>query len=193
MNCAQLITAIAVVVLALPSSTWLAKGGRLEMTQVDVFGSKGWNSTDVAIYGVSLGTDREKAEKLLSRHHLILAERQVINGRYTENLIPCRAPSCSIYSDASQPVSDGMGFHFDSKGELQEIEIDGPEKAGTKSQWANTVCHLFHGETRRFFYGYTDVLRRAMFGREYSVTEVTPSYAGAERWFVYRYPGLGLV
>ena len=158
----------------------------LEITQIDVFAIKGWDSAHIALFGVHLGMTRDKARLLLSHRHYILA---VDSGAGTTS---CKGATCWGFVRLPRWGLVGAGFGLKFQGNrVDRIVISGPEMAAETIDERVMVCKYLHGLTRKLAYHYSDALREKILGQAQSAREELPA-APPERYFVYYYPKTGL-
>ena len=159
---------------------------KLEITQVDVFAVKGWDSAHISLFGVHLGMTRDKARLLLKKRHFVLAVDPWVSKT------SCKGANCLGFVRVPRLGFINAGFCLKFKGDrVDGIVISGPEMAAENDAENVMVCKYLHGLTRKLAYHYSDALREKILGRAQSAREeLLP--APPERYFVYSYPKIGL-
>ena len=160
--------------------------GTLEITQVDLFSLKDWNSTQISVYGLRLGMTLEQTTTALSEKRLNLYD--------TADRTACGPTSrvCYVSKEATQDGTD-VTVQFGKGDEIDMIDIGSPwiNPMGHHRNPANVTANSFKGETRRFFFHYSDELRLKFLGAPDSVAKSpTTNAIQAQR---YTYDRLGLV
>lgn len=159
---------------------------KLEITQVDVFAVKGWDSAHISLFGVHLGMMRDEARLLLKKRHYVLAVDPWA-GKTS-----CKGAACWGFVRLPRWGLVGAGFGLKFQGDrVDGIVISGPEMAAITIDEKVMVCKYLHGLTRKLAYHYSDALREKILGPAQSAREERPP-APPERYFVYSYPKNGL-
>ena len=165
-------------IMLLGCSQLLARS--LEITQVDLFGLKGWNSVQVSVEGLRFGMNLGGAAAALSKRGLRLFD--------DASRLPCTATSRTCY--VARQATDGgtVDVALENGGRIAAIYVGMPEDPATLPQ---TIAGRFKGMTRRFFFHYSDELRLSLLGRPDSVAKSpTTNAIQAQRYIFDR---LGLV
>jgi hypothetical protein len=152
----------------------------LEITQVDLFSLKGWNSVQVSVDGLWLGMNFGGAASALSKRGLRLFD--------DASRSPCTATSRTCY--VARQATDGgtVDVALENGGRIDAIYVGMPEDPATLPQ---TIAGRFKGETRRFFFHYSDALRLKLLGPPDRVKK-SPT-TDAMQGQIYYYDRLGLI
>lgn len=153
----------------------------LDITRVDLFSLKRWNSTQVCIDGLRLEMLLPDAKAALLKRGLGLFD-QVGQG-------PCSAGSRICYV-ARQATADGTAVTVElgPGGRIIMVDVGVPEDPATLP---STIAGRFKGMTREFFFHYSDEFRLKLLGPPDRVKK-SPA-ADAIQVQRYTYDRLGLV
>lgn len=158
----------------------------LEITQADLFSMKGWNSTQVSVYGLHLGITLEGATSALSERGLNLYD--------VDDRTACGPTSrfCSVSKEATQDGTD-VTVQFGRGSGIRMIDIGSPliNPMGYHRNPADITANSFKGMTRRFFFHYSDDLRVKLLGPPDRVKK-SPT-TDAMQGQIYYYDRLGLI
>ncbi len=135
----------------------------LELTDVDLFALKDWDSSQVSVLGVKLGMRRNEA---------VLAAR--LRGMKIINISPpdagkdCIQQRCGIYG-----LDGHTGVHivFGDDGRLQEMQMDLFAADAGGGLW---ITKQLKGASRELAMHYSDSLRSRLLGREDEYCVVYP-------------------
>jgi hypothetical protein len=153
----------------------------IELTDSDLFSTRGWSSQQVRVMGFSLGmTWPEVQEHVRARHLDLIGEG-----------VPGKEAACAgqgwCQVCEAQFQCGGLALDFGTSREIIEMSISKvPEDAAKKARH-NAIQRRFKGTTRDFFEQYSKDLRLKVLGPESSHESV--GALGIE----YRYRELGLV
>jgi len=137
----------------------------LELTQVDLFGSKNWDSTRISIMGVMLGMSRQETFKVIQQW-----EAQLDDAAGQGCL---REYSCDVYK---RDRYAGVSIVFNDDETVHKIRIDAYQRDATKGDSVPWVARSFRGETSRLVSLYSeapndaDNLRARLLGQPTSYT-----------------------
>lgn len=145
-SCALLLVIYGLVCVGLFAAT-------LNITHVDLFSMKDWNSKEVSVEGMRLGMNLGSAISTLSQRGLRLFD--------DATRLPCTAKSHTCYV-ARRPTDGGtVDVALQNGGSIAAINIGIPEDPATLPQ---TIAGRFKGATRELFFHYTDKLREELLG-----------------------------
>jgi len=159
----------------------------LEITEVDLFGTKDWNSTGASILGLMLGMNRQDCFKV------ILKWNGHLDDAAGQRCIKARSCYVSRWDGYT-----GMSIDFDDNDDLEKIRIEACRFEVTRGDSISWIARNFLGETSRFVRLYSEDLtdaenlRAQILGHPSSVKRSniqTIDYAHNEYW----YGRLGLV
>jgi len=158
----------------------------LDIARVDLFSLKGWNSRQVSVIGLQLGMTLKEAKDALSERGLKLYDMA--------DRTACGPTSgfCNVSKEATQGGAD-VTVQFGKRGRISMIDVGSPSinPMGYHRNPARITANSFKGETRRFFFHYSDELRLKLLGRPDRVAKnLTTDAIQAQR---YTYDHLGLV
>lgn len=170
------VMAFAAIIL-LGCSQLLARS--LEITQIDLFSLKGWESAQVSVEGLRLGMNLGSAAAALSKRGLRPFD--------DATRLPCTATSRTCY--VARQATDGgtVDVKLENGGRIAAIYVGMPEDPATLTQ---TIAGRFKGMTRRFFFHYSDELRLKLLGPADRVKK-SPT-TDALQGQIYYYDRLGL-
>lgn len=163
---------------------WVActalSAGTLDITQVDLFSLKGWDSNRVSVDGLRLRMNLTNASQTLSTGGLALFDSA---ARTT-----CGVTSLSCY--VASRATDGGTVIISLSGDARvaSIYVGVPEDPATLP---STIAGRFKGMTRRFFFHYSDELRLKLLGPPDRVKK-SPT-TDAMQGQMYYYDRLGLI
>jgi len=165
----------------------------LEITQVDLLGSKNWDSTRISIMGVRLGMSRQETFKVIQQWeaHLDDAAGQGCLKEY----------SCDVYKWDRYA---GVSIVFNDDEIVNKIRIDAYRRDAPKGDSFPWIGRNFHGETSRLVSLYSesssdaDNLRARLLGPPNSFTvgkfqQHRPKPPGDPVHYEYWYGRLGLL
>jgi len=122
----------------------------LEITEVDLFDSKDWNSTQISILGLMLGMSRPDCFKAIQKWDLHLDDSA------GEGCL--KAQSCYVSKWAEY---SGVSIGFDDNDHLEKIRIEAYQLDAPKGNSISWIARHFHGETSRFVSLYSENLTDA--------------------------------
>jgi hypothetical protein len=155
--------------------------GVMEITRKDLFATHEWNSRDVSILGVQLGTTLAEAERLVSAEGFIL--KCLPNGNGKAGGLRCPV-------DFPPDVSTTVAFAFNREDRVSRMYID---QAPTYIMWNKHQISRkrLGGYTYKLVNCYSDALREKLLGQPDAVEEKKQPYFGPE--FTYSYNRIGLI
>ena len=125
----------------------------IEITQVDLFSIKEWDSAHVAFLGFRLGMERREAF------------RNAQNGGLTmddDSGQGClKAETCHLL-DFGKYI--GLALTFGIRDTIQRIRVEMPSSNPSKEEMENWLVKKMPGQTREFFENYSDSLRARLLG-----------------------------
>ncbi len=131
------------------------KGGvHLEITQVDLFGTKGWDSGQVSVLGFSLGMGRREA--------LLTAQQDGMRLDDDHGQGCLTAKTCSVIEEGN---FKGVSLYFGETDIVEKIGIEVRFRNVSREERSASVANRFSGATRRFVESYSDNLRIRTLGR----------------------------
>lgn len=151
---------------------------RIEMTETDLFATRGWKSSQVSVLGFHLGMSRKEAVDRATRRGLDLETDQQVPG--------CLENSCEVCH--IHGVCVGLWLRFGTDGQVRGMSIMRPPDVAASAVGKACVTHLFKGQTRLFFDHPSKELRLTLFGDEARSKEPGRANTSIE----YDYPRLGL-
>ena len=129
----------------------------LEITHVDLFALKNWNSRQVSISGFMLGMSRMDVFRIIPKQ--LRLDDAAGQGCLKEKA--CNALSSGRYVGLSL-------FFGENNDALEKITIEAPSSEMPKDDRSAWLVNEFHGETQQFFNTHSedvwDVLRARLFG-----------------------------
>ncbi len=124
----------------------------IEITKVDLFSLKDWNSTQVSILGFKLGMERNDVLKNAQRQGL------TVDDEFGQGCL--NADTCSAFR-ASRYI--GLAVTFGFRNSIQRIRVELPWDLSHEEREALLV-NEFSGQTKEFFTHYSDDLRIRLLG-----------------------------
>jgi hypothetical protein len=139
----------------------------IELSEVDLFSSKNWSSSQISVWGLRLGMSRADANEEISRHNLRLRQ----SGLQYEPLPCADSRVCETVNSKGDYV--GPTITFDPHHSILEIIIEPvPPYAFHPLKTSSLTLHL-KGKMFDFFNKpYSDEERIALFGHETKVENV---------------------
>ncbi len=119
-----------------------------EITQVDLFSIKNWNSTQVSILGIRLGMSRREIHMLVSKAGLRL------DGDLAQGCLQERP--CNVFEGNGDK---GMNLIFGGTGVLEKIRIEAQRRNASRQERSKWLVSKFQGATRQFVESYSDSRR----------------------------------
>jgi len=140
---------------------------KIEITDRDLFATKGWNSTQVCVLGFRLGMSRAEATKNAYGHRLrLVAHDDWISPRCSERCVVCDAKG----------ICPGIALSFSSDNRVSGIHVQRiPEDAAPIVRRA-AIVRKFRGRTYSLFNRYSNDLRLGLVGLEDSKDEGVYKY-----------------
>src|SRR5437660_643562 len=169
--------------LAQSSGMHTTPGARkqLELTQVDVFATRNWNSEDIRVLDFHLGMSRADAlENARKRNLNLIASTRGDSA-------PCSVSEC-VVCDQQNILCDGIELHFGNDDHVEGIDIMRPLQEAPQDLRRASVTQQFKGQTYLFFHSYSNAVRLKLFGPESGHEGADPS----TRTTKYVYPRLGM-
>lgn len=159
-----------------------------DMSQIDLFSLKGWNSTQVSVYGLRLGMTLDEATAALSGSGFALSDvaSRTSCGRAS------RFCEVDLSNKATEDGTD-VEIQLGNGGRIEMIDIGSPliNPMGSPRNPASITAKSFKGMTRRFFFHYSNKLRLKLLGPPDRVEKSPVTDAlQAQR---YSYDRLGLI
>jgi hypothetical protein len=125
----------------------------LEITQVDLFSIKKWNSMQVSVLGLMLGMTRRETVMAALKAGLRLDD-DLGQGCLKEKT--CNAVEGDKYN--------GMSLIYGEDEILEKIRIEARIRHVSKEERSGRLVSRFQGETRRLFESYSDSVRNQVLG-----------------------------
>lgn len=125
----------------------------MDITEVDLFSMKRWNSADVSVQGLRLGMSLHRAEIVLSKEGLGLFD----DLRRT----PCGPTSRSCFIARKATYGGTVNVALKNGGMISAINIGMPEDPTALS---HTIAGCLKGATRELFFHYSHGLREKLLG-----------------------------
>ncbi len=168
-------------------------GVRLEMTQVDLFGMKGWDSRQVSVLGFRLGMGRRDA--------LLTAQQDEMRLDDDHGQGCLTAKTCSVIEEGK---FNGIDLYFGESDIVEKIGIEIRFRNVSKEERSASVSNRFTGATHRFVESYSDNLRIRTFGRTDAIRAgkmntpgwvrgTSTGFPSSPAQFEYLYSSLGLI
>ena len=137
---------------------------RIEMTAVDLFSQRDWNSSRAEVWGLHLGMTRAEAIAAAGQRRL-----KLLSGELQGRVAPlCTSGShCAVFTLGN--VGTSMTLEFSVADELVEIGIYGTLPTSLPQVRAAAAARQFKGSTFAFFNEpYSEAVRQGLFGPESS-------------------------
>jgi len=125
----------------------------IEITQVDLFSLKGWDSSQVAFFDFRLGMRRNEAFRNAQNQELTMDDD---SGQGC-----LKAASCHVLKSGGYI---GLSLSFGVSDSIQRITIVMPSSSGSKGEKEDWVVTKLRGQTRELFENYSDSLRARLLG-----------------------------
>lgn len=125
----------------------------LEITQVDLFGLKKWNSTQVSVLGLRLGMTRRETLMIAQKEGLRLDDDL---GQGCLNEMTCNVIKGGRYS--------GVSLIYGENELMERIRVEAHLRHTSREERSDSVVGMFRGETRRLFESYSDSVRSQVLG-----------------------------
>ncbi len=125
----------------------------LEITQLDLFSIRNWNSTQVSVFGLMLGMTRRETLVVTQKTGLRLDD-DLGQGCLNEK-------TCSVLEGGRY---NGVSLIYDDSEILEKIRIEAQIRHVSKEERSGWVVGRFQGETRRLFESYSDSVRSQILG-----------------------------
>ncbi len=168
--------------------------GAFEITGVDLFGIKGWDSRQVSVLGFMLGMERREA--------FMIAQRDEVHLDDDHGQGCLTAKTCSVIQGGN---FNGVNLYFGETDVLEKIGIEVRFRNVSREERSASVADRFNGVTRRFVESYSDNLRIRTLGRTDVIragkmptppvwaNKISTYFPPAPARFEYQYGSLGLI
>lgn len=163
-----------------------------EITAVDLFRLRGWNSRQVSVLGFRLGMGRKDCVRIAQNQSLILDD--------TSGQSCLQDSSCAVYDGGRYT---GITLSFDRANAVDKISLEVFRAETAKAERGNLITAKLIGDTRRFAEAYSDNLRVQLLGGASKFNAERPMTRSARRkqlsgfpvptHMQYIYSGLGLI
>jgi hypothetical protein len=142
-----------------PSASWTAQQAEnriqspIEITQVDLFGMKNWNSMQVSILGFRLGMTRQDT--------LMVALKTGL--RFDDDLGQAclKEKACNVFEGGRY---NGVSLIYGEGEVLEKIQIEAQRRNASRQERSSWAVSKFQGATRQFVESYSDNLRNQILG-----------------------------
>lgn len=125
----------------------------IEITQVDLFTLKEWDSGQVAFSGFRLGMKRNEAFRNAQARELAL------DDDFGQGCL--KAPTCYLLQSGRYI---GLSMSFGIQDSIQRIRIETPSSDGSKKDRESWMVRKLRGQTSELFENYSDSLRARLLG-----------------------------
>jgi hypothetical protein len=125
----------------------------LEITQVDLFSLKNWNSMQVSVLGLMLGMTRRETFMVALKNGLRLDD-DLGHGCVKEQI-------CNVLEGGRY---NGVSLIYGENDVLEKIRIEAHLRHTSSEERSSSLVSRFRGETRRLFESYSDSVRNQILG-----------------------------
>ena len=125
----------------------------LEITQVDLFSLKNWNSMQVSVLGLMLGMTRRETSMVALKNGLRLDD-DLGHGCVKEQI-------CNVLEGGRY---NGVSLIYGENDVLGKIRIEAHLRHTSSEERSSSLVSRFRGETRRLFESYSDSVRNQILG-----------------------------
>ncbi len=124
-----------------------------EITQVDLFSLKNWNSTQVSVLGLMLEMTRREALMVAVKNRLRLDD-DLGQGCLKEK-------TCNVLEGGRY---NGLSLVYGENELVERIRIEAHIRHTSREERSSWLVSRFQGETRRLFESYSDSVRNQILG-----------------------------
>jgi hypothetical protein len=125
----------------------------IEITQVDLFSLRGWDSSQVTFLGFRLGMERNEAFRNAQNRGLTIDDD---SGQGC-----LRAATCNLLKSGRYI---GLSLSFGVRDSIRRIRVETPPTNASKEEKESWLITNMPGQTRELFEDYSDVLRARLLG-----------------------------
>jgi hypothetical protein len=125
----------------------------LEITQVDLFSLKNWNSTRVSVLGLMLGMTRRETLMVAQKEGLRLDD-DLGQGCLTDK-------TCNVLVGGRY---NGVSLIYGENELVERIRVEAHLRHTSRDERSGWIVSRFQGETRRLFESYSDSVRNQILG-----------------------------
>jgi hypothetical protein len=125
----------------------------LEITRVDLFSLRKWNSTQVSVLGLMLGMTRRETLMVAQKESLRL-DNDLGQGCLTEK-------TCNVLVGGRY---NGVSLIYGDNELVEKIRVEAHLRHTSREERSHSVVSRFQGETRRLFESYSDSVRNQTLG-----------------------------
>jgi len=158
-KCAGILASLFVVMTEFFSASTAAQSPQdqaqspLEITQVDLFSIKNWNSMQVSVVGLVLGMTRQETLMIAMKIGLRLDD-DLGQGCLKER-------TCNVFEGGKY---NGVSLIYGESETVEKIRIEAHRRHASKEERSGWLVSRFQGATRRFVESYSDSVRNQVLG-----------------------------